>query len=174
MLRTILVYGAISGAVIIIAMILGMVFAGDHGAGSQVFGYLMMIIGLSVIFIAVKRHRDNVLGGVIKFLPAFGIGLAIAVVAGIAFVAVWEVYLAMTDYAFMDQYVDAAFERLQAENLPSEELDARAAELDAMREAYANPLYRLPLTFTEIFPIGLLISLVSAALLRNPNFAPKR
>ena len=44
----------------------------------------------------------------------------------------------------------------------------------AMAEAYRNPLFRLPMTFVEIFPVGLLIALVSAGLLRNPRFLPAR
>jgi hypothetical protein len=48
------------------------------------------------------------------------------------------------------------------------------AEMDAMRRQYANPLFRMPMTFIEIFPVGLLMAFVSAALLRNPRFLPAR
>ena len=44
----------------------------------------------------------------------------------------------------------------------------------AFAKNYANPLYRLPITFVEMFPVGVLISLVSAALLRNSRFLPAR
>jgi hypothetical protein len=37
---------------------------------------------------------------------------------------------------------------------------------------YANPLYRLPMTFAEIFPVGLLVSLVTAGPLRNSVILP--
>jgi len=37
-------------------------------------------------------------------------------------------------------------------------------------ENYANPLYRIPQTFTEIAPVALTVPLVSALLLRNPRF----
>jgi hypothetical protein len=40
------------------------------------------------------------------------------------------------------------------------------------RQQYANPLFRLPVTFIEIFPVGLVVSLISAALLRNSRFLP--
>ena len=49
-----------------------------------------------------------------------------------------------------------------------------AAEMAEMKRNYANPLYRMPMTFAEIFPVGLLVALVSAALLRNPRFLPAR
>jgi hypothetical protein len=39
---------------------------------------------------------------------------------------------------------------------------------------YANPWFRLPMVFSEIFPVGVLVSLVSAAMLRRPTFLPAR
>jgi hypothetical protein len=44
--------------------------------------------------------------------------------------------------------------------------------LETMRTQYANPLFRVPMTFLEIFPVGLLVALVSALLLRNPKVLP--
>jgi hypothetical protein len=41
-----------------------------------------------------------------------------------------------------------------------------------MRAEYANPLYRLPMTFLEIFPVGFIVALVSAALIRSSKFLP--
>lgn len=39
---------------------------------------------------------------------------------------------------------------------------------------YANPVIRIAITFVEMFPIGVVISLISAALLRNSRFLPAR
>ena len=41
-------------------------------------------------------------------------------------------------------------------------------------DMYANPIFRIPMTFTEIFPVGVLVSLVSALLLRNSRVFPAR
>ena len=49
-----------------------------------------------------------------------------------------------------------------------------AAEMESMRQSYANPLMRMPMTFMEIFPVGLVVAIVSAALLRNARFLPAR
>jgi hypothetical protein len=46
--------------------------------------------------------------------------------------------------------------------------------MEALRRNYANPLFRMAITFTEIFPVGLVVALISAALLRNPRFLPAR
>src|SRR4030095_14751701 len=131
-----------------------------------------MLVALPFIFVGVKRYRDVERGGVIKFGAAFALGLAIAGAAGLAYVAVWEVYLAMTDYAFMDQYIAGIIRARQAEGIAPAALAEEMAQLGALRANYANPLFRIPMTFLEIFPVGLLVSLVSAALLRNPRLLP--
>ena len=86
-------------------------------------------------------------------------------------VAVWEVYLALTDYKFMEDYITWAREARAQQGLSETELAAANAELDKMQAQYFNPVYRLPLTFLEIFPVGLLVSLIGAALLRNHRSA---
>ena len=175
MVRIALIYGAIAGTIVIAAMTLGIVLDGGQGhTGSQLFGYTIMIVALTLIFIGVKRHRDGNLGGVIKFAPAFGLGLPIACVAGVFYVVSWEIYLASTDYAFMSDYTAAIVEKRTAEGASAAELDKLIADMTAMTENYKNPLFRLPITFLEIFPVGLLVALVSAALLRNPKVLPAR
>jgi hypothetical protein len=171
MTRIILTYGLISGLVII-GVSLGVIVA--FGDGSLWLGYLTMLVGLSAILVGVKQHRDQALGGVIKFWPAFGIGLGIAVVASLIYVAVWEVYLAATHYTFMDKYADAMLAAKRTAGVTGAAYAKAVAEAETMRVQYANPLYRLPETFVEIFPVGLLIALVSAALLRNPKILPAR
>ncbi len=173
MLRYALIYGAIAGAISITVITLGLVF-GDGNTGSQAFGYLIMIVALAMIFVGVKRYRDRDLGGVIKFGPAFMLGLAIAGVAGIAYVLGWEAYLASTGHAFIGEYTAGVIEAKRAAGMAGAELEKLIAEMDAMVENYANPLFRMPMTFLEIFPVGLIIALISAALLRNPKVLPAR
>lgn len=175
MFRTILVFGATAGVLVVIPMFLGIVFSsGDHGVGSVFVGYLTMLAALSVIFVGVKRYRDRALGGVIKFLPAFLVGLGVSAVAGVIYTTGWEITLAMTNYAFMEDYSQAAIEAQRARGVTGAELDAFIAQANAMTEQYRNPAFRLPITFLEIFPVGLIVSLVSAALLRNSRFLPAR
>jgi hypothetical protein len=168
-----LLYGFLSGLVIILTMITGIVFSGRESFfSSEWFGYLVMLVALTFIFVGVKRYRDVERGGVIKFGIAFAMGLAIAAAAGVAYVAVWEIYLAMTDYKFMDQYIAGIMRAKQAAGVSGAALAAEMAKLESMRTNYANPLLRIPMTFMEIFPVGFLVSLVSALLLRNPRVLP--
>jgi polyferredoxin len=175
MTRIILTYGLISGLVVILGILGTIVASGGDAPHSSVWlGYLIMLVALSSILVGVKQHRDRTLGGVIRFRTALAIGLGIAVVASLAYVAVWEVYLAATHYSFMDQYAAAMLSAKRAAGVTGAAYAKAVADAETMRRQYANPLYRLPETFLEIFPVGLLIALASAALLRNPRFLPAK
>lgn len=174
MFRAIMIFGLVAGLAIACTMFPLIAFASDYGGASAATGYLIMLVALSLVFVAVKRHRDGKLGGFIKFAPAFGMGVGISLVAGIVYVVGWEITLALTEYKFADSYAQAAIEAARAKGAAQAELDALAAHLAAFAEMYANPLYRLPMSFSEIFPVGMLVSLVSAGLLRNPRFLPAR
>jgi len=172
-MRYALTYGLLSGFVIILTLITGIVLSDQKSFfSSEWFGYLVMLVALTFIFVGVKRYRDVERGGVIKFGAAFAMGLAIAAAAGVAYVAVWEIYLAMTDYKFMDEYIAGMVRSRQAAGLSGAALAEEVAKLESMRTSYANPLFRVPMTFLEVFPVGLLVSLVSASLLRNPRLLP--
>jgi uncharacterized membrane protein YhaH (DUF805 family) len=170
MLRYSLIYGGISGTIVIALIVLTLVTG--TGGHSVVLGYLIMLVVLSLIFVGVKRFRDVERGGAIRFLPALGLGLGIAVIAGIAYVLVWEAYQAATGYTFMDEYAASMIAEIKAEGGP--DAAARIAEIEEVKESYKNPLFRLGITFTEIFPVGVLVALVSAALLRNPRLLPAK
>ena len=135
-------------------------------------GYLIMIVALSMIFVGIKRYRDRELGGVIKFGTAALLGLGITLVASVVYVAVWEVNLSLTDHSFIEEYTRSVVADKQADGITGAELAAVEAEMATMRERYADPLFRVPMTFLEIFPVGLLISLLAAAVLRNSKFLP--
>lgn len=166
-----LLYGLLSGLVIICVMLAGIVLAPQGSFFSSAwFGYLVMLVALTLVFVGVKRYRDMELGGAVRFWPAFGMGLLIAVTAGLVYVAVWEVYLAMTDYVFIDQYIDGIARARKAAGASAAAIAQEMAELEPLRISYRNPLFRVPMTFMDIFPVGLFVTIVSAALLRNPRF----
>ncbi|HYJ83405.1 MAG TPA: hypothetical protein VEW26_11280 [Allosphingosinicella sp.] len=60
------------------------------------------------------------------------------------------------------------------EGIRGSAIEAKSAEMRAFAETCRNPLFRMPMIFVEIFPVGRLVALVSAALLRNPRFLPAR
>ena len=175
MMRYALTYGGIAGAVAISVIAASVVLdLPSHGSGSVFFGYLVMLVSLSLIFVGVKRFRDVECGGIIPFGRAFLMGLQIALVAAAMYVIGWEIYLATSGVDFIAGYSDAVIRGMQAEGASQAAIDAKLAEMRELGEDYRNPWFRIPITFIEIFPVGLLVALVSAALLRNPKLLPAR
>src|SRR5262245_66330781 len=136
MFTTALRYGAISGAIVVSVILVGILIAervgNAHGAASEWFGYLVMIVALSMIFLAIRDYRNKHLGGVIKFLPAFGLGLLVAAIAGVAYALGWELYLAATHYTFMDNYAAQMIATKRAAGVTGAELDAFIAQMNQM------------------------------------------
>jgi len=166
-MRYALVYGGFGGAIAIGVMVATLAL--DLTSHSLWFGYLIMLAALSLIFVGVKRYRDVECGGVIRFGRAFGLGLGIAVVAGLIYVIGWELYTGLSGWDFMADYTSSLLDQMRAEGASPAAIQAKQEEMRQMAEMYANPLFRLPMIFAEIFPVGFLVSLVSAALLRNPR-----
>ena len=174
MLRTILKYGAIAGVVVG-----GFMFATFVGFGGEppmqygmLIGYTTMLIAFTAIFVGIKRHRDRDRGGAIGFWPAFGIGLGISFVASLFYVVAWEGVQALMDMDFATSYGQAVIESEKAKGASAEAIAKLSAEMAAFKVQYADPLFRLPMTFAEIFPVGVLVSLVSAGLLRKRRILP--
>lgn len=171
--KTAIVYGGIAGAITIGVMCAGF-FLDTSGSHSLGFGYLVMVIALTLIFLGVKSYRDREGGGVIKFGPALLLGVMIAAVAGVIYAIGWEGYLAATGNTFIQDYADSVIAAKKAAGVTGEALATEIAKMDEMVRNYANPLFRIPMTFMEIFPVGLVIALLSAAILRNSKAFPAR
>lgn len=178
MFANILKAGLIAGVIAGAGLSLVVALAGDstgHGMLGMAVGYAVMLVALSVVFLAIKRERDVAGGGVIRFWPAFGMGLAISGIAAVVYVIAWEAaqaFLIQGDFA--TTYGDSIIAQKQAAGASAAELTKVRQEMADFAVQYRNPLVRLPMTFLEIFPVGVLVSLVSAALLRNPRFLAAR
>jgi len=130
----------------------------------------VMIVALSAVFIGIKAYRDKVLGGVVRFLPALGVGLGISAVASTVYAIAWEVSSAYSSFDFVAFYKDYMVDA--AKGGSPAEVSQAMANAEAFETMYRNPMYRVPMVFVEMFPVGVLISLISAAVLRNPRVLP--
>jgi hypothetical protein len=174
MQRIILAYGAIAGTIELALLALSMALVGEHGNMGMVLGYLSMLIALSLIFVGVKRFRDEQLGGVIRFWKALGVGLGISAVACAFYVLGWEAYLWATDYTFIAKFTASQLVKMQAAGASADAIAKFKTDMAGFAEMYANPITRMLVTLSEIAPVGLLVPLISAGLLRNPRFMPAR
>jgi hypothetical protein len=178
MLKIILLYG-LPGAVIVGGPLLwGMltfdVNSGEMPENGALIGYATILVALTGVFLGVKHYRDREKGGVIKFLPALGVGLGISAVASLGWVIAWEISLAITKFDFVAAYYGAMIEQAQADGATADKIAQMRTEQVGFASMYSNPVIRMGITFVEMFPIGVVISLISAALLRNSRFLPAR
>ncbi|MCA4894641.1 MAG: DUF4199 domain-containing protein [Cytophagales bacterium] len=167
MKRIILVYGLIAGTIVGSMFFITMplyekgILTMENG---ELVGYSTMIVALSLIFFGIKSYRDNHLEGSITFGKALKVGLLITLIASLIYAITWEIiYNTMTD--FVTQMGDKYFEKLRAEGTTQ-------AEIDEYKAIYENPFIRFAMTLMEIAPVGILISLLSAGLLRMRGFLP--
>jgi hypothetical protein len=176
MLHRILTYGVIAGLLVGVPLFGLTVALNGHPSTPYgvVIGYLTMLVALSAVFAAIKRHRDVDRGGIIGFWPAFGLGLGISIVAGVCYVLAWEAALAVTHMDFAGDYARLLIEQQRARGVSGAELAQFVADMERFKARYASVPYRVAMTFAEIFPVGVLVSLASAALLRNSRFLPAR
>jgi hypothetical protein len=175
MLRIVLIYGIIGGFIVAVPMAVSMrtTSEGAIPENAALYGYLSMLLAFTMVFVGIKHYRDKVLGGVIRFLPGFAVGLGISAVASLFWVIGWEITLA-TGFDFGSAYSQSVIAAAEGRGAPAAEIEQIRAETANFLARYENPLFRLPITFIEMFPIGLLISLISAAALRNSRFLPAR
>jgi hypothetical protein len=172
-MRYALIYGGLAGAIAVAIISATIAFhMSGHGNAAMWTGYLIMLAALSLIFVGVKRYRDVECGGIIRFGRAFLLGLGMALVAALIYALGWELYLAVSGHDFMAEYSASFLDGMRKEGATPAAIAAKAAELRDLAERYRHLPFRFPLTFVEIFPVGLVVALVSAALLRNPKLLP--
>lgn len=168
MLRLILTSGLISGLVIIAGSVGVLTLRGpDATPAGPAMGYGIMVLAMGMIPWSLRRLRAQSPDGSLTFGRGLALGLGITLVASLIYVTLWEVYLAVTHYEFMGNYIAATLAAKRAAGLSGAAYDQLAAQMEAMRVQYSNPLWRLPMTFTEIAPVGLAMSLFSASLIRR-------
>lgn len=178
MLRTIVVYG-FAGAIVVGVLMVGgsLAWMKDGQPPSEsgaVVGYLIQLLALTAVFLGIKHHRDVALGGVIRFLPAVGVGTAISAVATLGWVIGWEVVLAVSNMDFPAVMREQMLSQARARGASEVELAKAAADAAKFAQLYAIAPVRWAISFVEMFPIGVAVSLAAAGLLRNSRFMPAR
>lgn len=165
MKRTVLRYGLISGAIGAVLLLAHVPFM-DGGSRALVVGYVGIVLSTLLVFFGVRSYRENAGNGKISFGRAFAVGILIALVSAACYVAVWEVvYFSSPSVA--DHIFDKQVEELKATGAPQEKIDEATREIESFKKLYSNPFVNAAFTFLEPFPVGLLMALISAVVLRR-------
>ena len=175
MKKTVLTFGLISGAVSIVMMVTNTSLADQLGFDMGVIlGYTILVLSFLMVFVGIRSYRDKVNGGSITFKRALGVGLLITVVSCVCYVATWEILYFRTPFFrdFMGKYSAYTVDRVKASGASAAEVEAQVQQMKEFTELYENPLYNIAFTFMEPLPVGLLVTLISAAVLRKKERAP--
>ena len=168
MRKLVLTYGLLAGLVLAAMLVLTLPFRQQIGFDRMAaVGYASMVAAFLLVYFGVRTYRDDVAGGAVSFGRALAVGSLIVLVASACYVVTWEIvyYWFMPD--FLAEYQAHTLEKLRAGGATAAQIEAQRTEMARFAALYRNPAVNVALTFLEPLPVGLLIALVSAGVLRR-------
>ena len=168
MKKIVLTFGLISGAMAAAMMLGTLPFVEKIGfEKGYILGYTTIVLSALLVFFGVRSYRENVGGGRLTFGRGIAVGILITLISNACYVGTWEVinYTMMPDFA--DKYTAHMVERAKASGADPQQIEAKVREANDFKQMYKNPAINVALTFAEPFPIFLLVTLLSAGILRK-------
>lgn len=164
MKKNVLIFGLVIGTILCANMIVmvNMMYSNPDFKGNDIVGYAAMVVLFSLIFFGVRNYRNKHLDGFISFGKAFKTGFLIALIGSTMYVVVWLFYYYLFVPDFIDVYTSYVLNECAAADLP-----AKTAEMENFKELYKNPFFVILITYSEVLPIGLVVALVSALILKK-------
>jgi small-conductance mechanosensitive channel len=134
---------------------------------AEYVGYTVIVLSFLLVFFGIRSYRENIGNGHITFARAFGLGISITLITCVCYVVTWEVLYFTVLHGFMDKYAAYMVAKAKASGASPAALQAQLDQIQRYRAMYENPLFNAAVTFLEPFPIGLALTLISAAFLRK-------
>lgn len=172
MSKIVLSLGLIAGSILALMLGLSLVFMDGYISEQamnygEIIGYATMIIALSLVYVGIKSFRDKHQEGKISFVEAFKVGILITIIASVIYVISWMLLSDWLAPDFMDRYAEYTLRAMEEKGADAVEISETKATMDRYIEMYQNPLIKAGMTFMEVFPVGLIISLISAFILKK-------
>lgn len=171
MKKSILIFGLILGIILCVNgyLMVDMCYNNPEFKSNAVGGYAIQVVIFSMIFFGIRNYRNTRLAGIISFGKAFKTGALIALVGATLYVAAWLLYYYLAVPDFMDVYTARVLR--EASQAGQAELAAKTQEMKTFNEMYKNPLFVILITYFEVLPVGLIVALVSALILKRKAVA---
>lgn len=172
MKKNIIIYGLIAG-IVVSALMLFIVNYMSFCEGSvdyntsMLIGYASMLIAFSLVFVGIRNYRNKYNAGVISFGKAFKIGILIVLIASTIYVLAWliDYYFFIPDFA--EKYSAHMLDELKASGASQAEIDKEAKEMANFARMFKNPFFNAMMTYVEILPVGLIVTLISSLILKR-------
>lgn len=174
MKKNIIVHGLIAGVIVSTLMLLSINYL-SHCEGSidyetsMLIGYASMLIAFSLIFVGIRNYRDQYNQGVISFGQAFKIGITIAFIASTVYVLAWLIDYFYFIPDFMERYSEHMLEKMKSGGASAAEIEAEAKEMAEFATMYKNPFINAMMTYVEILPVGIVVTLISSLILKKAS-----
>ena len=172
MQKNIIIYGLIAGIVVSILMLFSINYI-SHVEGkvdynkSLFIGYASMLVAFSLVYVGIHNYRDRYNGGVISFGKAFKIGIMIVLIASTIYVVAWLIDYFFFIPDFMEKFSAQELDKLKASGASQIEIDKQTKEMASFGEMYKNPFFNAMMTYVEILPVGLVVTLISSFILKR-------
>lgn len=166
MKKNIIIYGLIAGIVVSFLMLFSIGKINDFNIGLFI-GYASMLIAFSFVFVGIRNYRDKYNEGVISFGKAFTVGIMIVLIASTIYVVAWliDYFFFIPDY--LDKYAAHMLDQLKASGASQMEIEKQTNEMANLAKMYKNPLFNAMMTYMEILPVGLIVTLISSLILKR-------
>lgn len=174
MKKTVLIFGLISGAVSAATMLATIPFADTIGFDKgEILGYTVIVLSALFVFFGIRSYRETSGAGRMTFGRGVAVGILITLISSVCYVATWEVVYYKLMPGFADKYAAHMVDRAKASGASQQKIDEAARQAQQFKRMYDNPFFNVAITFMEVFPIGLLVTLLSAGILRKDTPKPE-
>lgn len=168
MTKIVVIFGLISGAIAagLMWLLVAYMNAGGNLDYGMLWGYATMIIALSLVFFGIKSYRDNN-GGHVTFFKGLQIGILISLICAVCYACSWELYYRGSGQEFLQKYTAHYLEKMKKDGATDTEIEKATKDMADFGEMYKQLPVRFAMTLMEILPVGIVVTLLSAGILRK-------
>jgi hypothetical protein len=167
MKSTIIRYGFYAGGLMVFMFTLSwIIFGHDNYEVQEVLGYGGIIAGLIFVYFGLRKYRDHHNGGKLMFGEGLKVGLLIVLIPAVMIGLLDALYIGIFDPQFMDTYYEYMIEKAEGNTTP-DQFEAALGTLESQRQMFSNPAMVGLLMFMTVFLIGIIVTVISAFILRK-------
>ncbi len=130
---------------------------------SSFLAFLTLSIAYSFVILSIFQTKKSN-SGTITFSKAFLAGFYTLSIISIIYVIVWLIIYYNFFPNFIEQYAEMAMKNAKPEDLPKLKED-----FEFYKKMYETPFGIIAMTLMEIFPLGIIVSLISALILKRKS-----
>jgi len=162
-------YGLMASAIMGIGGMIPIWIGDDqfHSEYGEVAGYLAIILALSAIFFGIKSYKDKS-GKTLTFKRAFVFGLFVDLIAALVFGIFSFILYQWVMPDFLQAYFDQSIEQVKSNpDLSNTQITIQISDILKNKNLMLSPAFGGLLMFITVFPIGLVVTLISSFVLRE-------